>query len=448
MRSHSRVPVWSLPLNLVLVLVATYLGLRLWYHPGRELPARDLTGFGVVYREILAQHVEPPPGTKLMEAALIGMVGCLDEHSEFVPAHAVAALDEHTTGEYDGIGALMTLDGAAPCVLFPFTDGPAARAGIRVGDRVLAVAGTTAASFPAQRVVSEFSRLLRGASDSEVSITIGRGDATLTVPVRRGPVQRPSVKWARLLEGERSLGYVHLGAFQRNSAHEIDAAIQALAATAGGPLRGVILDLRCNRGGLLEEAVRLANLFVRDGTILTSKRRGSVIVQQHDARPADCRFPEMAVVVLQNGISASASEVVAGALQDHGRARLVGTRSFGKGVVQSIFQWRGLDFRLKLTTAHYYTPNGRSIEKNHRRPEDGEAPGGLAADVEVAVDDALRARIEERLTDYEAPPEYRTEVAVLCERLGRPFPAPLDEAEDPQLAAAIAELRAMIGEPK
>lgn len=445
MRDAVRAPFWSLSLNLILVSAVMLLAVRQYAQPARRLPQDELLAMSLVFREIQESYVDPIDGAGLMQGAIAGMVHALgDEHSEYVAPAAADAFDEQTTGEYDGIGVLMIEDGQVPCVLFPFPDGPSARAGLQVGDRLVAVGDRPTDGFAAGKVLDEVRELLRGPSGSEVLLTIRRGTQRLDLRVQRGQVQRSSVKWARLIDAERRLGYIHIGGFQPRSVEEFDAAVAGLRKEAGGELGGLILDLRFNRGGLLKESVLLANRFLPRGDIVTLKRRETQIVERHEATPAECTMPDLPLVVLMNQFSASASEVVAGSLQDHGRARLVGTRSFGKGVVQSIYQWQGASFRLKLTTAHYYTPNGRNIEKDHRRAEDGDAIGGIPPDVEATVDEPLNERIGKGLTGTEVPLAYRDAARALCAELSKPFPEPLANGDDPQVEAATTELRRLL----
>ena len=221
---------------------------------------------------------------------------------------------------------------------------------------------------------------------------------------------------------------------------EFDAAVRKLTAAAGGELSGLIVDLRYNPGGLLSEAIELSNRFLTDELIVSTKRRGSRVVESHSAEPDKSTLPDLPLVLILNRRSASASEVTAGALQDHDRTRIVGERSYGKGVVQSIYQWENMDFRLKMTTSHYYTPKGRNIEKSMRRDDDGEAEGGLEPDRQERVDDELFKKLHRQLLRNQTPARYRERASALAEELGIEIDSLPDPADDPQLAAALEEI--------
>jgi carboxyl-terminal processing protease len=245
------------------------------------------------------------------------------------------------------------------------------------------------------------------------------------------------VRW---LDRDAGIGYACVAAFQRRTADELDEALADLAQAA--PLRGLVLDLRGNSGGLLESAVALANRFLRSGNLVSLRRRNGTEVRRYDADPALATHGELPLALLVDGRSASSSEVVAGALQDHRRATLVGTRTFGKGVVQSIYRWEDLDFRLKLTTSHYYTPSGRSIEGRLRRAGDGDEPGGLQPDEPVPMADGEADGLHRRLQAQEIPAPYKAAAKALAAELG--FAGehePPGPDADPQLARALAVLR-------
>jgi carboxyl-terminal processing protease len=417
-------------------------GLMLWRHATEALPDEGLRTLRLVHQQILAEHVEAQDPDQLLTKAVQGMVKDLDRYSEFVPASAVEGFEaRELDGTYVGIGVLLFGGHAPITVQAPLAGGPAEAAGIEVGDRILAVDGEDVSGIAEADALATAIRLLRGPVGSEVELRVeGEGPAR-TVRLRRGAVAEPRVKWVHLLDPEAGLGYVHVSGFQREVTAAFDAAVEALRAEAGGELRGLVLDLRHDPGGLLEEAIALANRFVGAGEIVALKRRGEVVVERHLADPARCSLPDLPLVVLIDRGTASASEVVTGALQDHGRARVVGVRSYGKGVVQSIYTWRGLDFRLKLTTSHYYTPSGRSIEGRLRREGDGEAEGGIEPDLAVPVEREVELRIVERLRANEVPPVHRERARAVAATIGREVTMPLTPGEDPQLAAALAELR-------
>lgn len=436
---------------LMLGLLAVPLGVLLWRQVFETMPADELAVLRLVHRQLGEEFVETRDPKELMLAAIQGMVKGIDRHGEFVVPKEVAAFEaEQLEGTYEGIG-VMPVPGVAPItVQSPLSASPAERVGLQVGDRILAVDGKDLSAVSPDDAAARAAELLRGPAGSKVSLRIARGDAEpFDVEIERGNVPEPKVKWARLLDREARLGYVFVVGFQRGVADELIAAVRALETEAGGSLGGLIVDLRFNGGGILTEAVTIANAFLREGRIVSLHRR-DVEIERHDARADRCHWPELPLVVLVNERSASASEVLTGALQDHARAVVVGTKTYGKASVQSIFSFRNRAFRLKITTARYQTPKGRDIDG-----EGGVAPGGnphapngggIAPDQEAPIDRALFRRLENELDAPEVPAAYRTAVAALAERLGfTPRRAPGPEL-DLQLAKALDALRKRVAE--
>lgn len=440
MAQRTHVPIWLIPLNLTLVIIVGLLVARTWFWE-RDLPEDQMLALRLVHRQIAEEHVEPPETSDLLWAAIEGMVRSTDQHSRFIRPSNVGAFEEDTTGAYVGIGVKMALDIDPVTVEYPFPGGPSEAAGLQVGDQILAVDGVPLEAGEDEPLLEIARNRLLGPDQSRVRVNIKRGDAApFETIITRGAVQTASVRWARLADVEQGIGYIYLRSFQHNSSNEVAAALRHLQseAAATGGLRALIFDLRFNRGGLLEQAVAVTNLFLREGTIVSLKRRDAEI-ERHIASPADSLAPELPLVLLVDEESASASEVFAGALQDHNRAVLVGTRTFGKGLVQSIYRWEDLNFRLKLTTAHYYTPKGRSIERTNRRPEDGASPGGLEPNEVVEIEETARTSIRNILEHRSEPPrQYRDQVRVLATQLKLEQPTPLGPDEDLQLAAALA----------
>ncbi|MBK8100834.1 MAG: S41 family peptidase [Planctomycetes bacterium] len=436
----ARVPLWFLLAVWLLVVGAFGLGLWLGAQRGLDLPEPQRTAFRLVLNEILRSHVEPQDEARLAETAIGGMVSALDEYSRYVPPAKAAKFDEDTTGSYDGIGLLMVQHGDDLIVHFPFVDSPAERAGLRPGDRILAVDGTPVTSFPVAERTTATNQRVRGPAGTKVLLQVARGgQPPFDVEVGRGAVLRPCVKWAHLVDADAGLGYVHIADFHQDTARQLAAAITALQQEPSG-LRGLIVDLRFDGGGLLDEGVDTARLFVPKGTLVTTRRRGQV-VESYDAIAARCQFPELPLIVLVNEQSASASEVLTGALQDHRRAAVVGVRTYGKGMVNTIFSWQRHDFRLKLTTAHYYTPSGRNIDQSHAPGATPADRGGIAPDIEATATRQQAQAILQALSQHEAPRRYRDDLRELASRLAFVVPGPVPPSEDPQLAAAIAALR-------
>jgi len=432
MEARARVPIWFVAANMLLVLVAFTAGIALGGRRQPSLPEPQATALGLVHQEIVRSHVEPQDPQVLLDRAIAGMVKGLDPYSEYVPPQAVSAFEEDTTGSYQGIG-MVPMPGEVLVVRFPMPGGPAERAGLLPGDLILKVDGKAVAAPDAIK-------LLRGPSGSQVVITIRRGSDEREVTVERGDVQKRSVKWARLLDAGEGLGYLYITDFHRDTAGEFARAVAALQALRPEGLRGLIIDLRFNGGGLLNECVELCRQLIPEGNIVSTKRRGSE-VERYDARREACTLPDLPLVVLVNGHSASASEVMAGALQDHKRAAIVGVRTYGKGYVNTIYSWKNLPFRLKLTTAHYYTPSGRNIERPHGTKRPAPDEGGIIPDTAVDMDDKAAEDIYRHLYETEVPERYRAAVAAVADELGVTLPDLRGPDQDPQLAAALTELR-------
>jgi carboxyl-terminal processing protease len=442
MQQQPRLPLWFLVANWALIAGAFFLGARLGRDTQdptrlvRELPMAGMQALAVVHHEILTSHVDPQDAQALLESAIKRMVGALDPYSRYVPAEEVARYEEDNTGHYDGIGADFDVHAGEVVLHFPLAGGPAERAGLEPGDVLLAVDGNVLDTDAKRTGIVQ---LVRGPSGSEVELRLRRGDEQRVVRVTRGDVQRPCVKWVHRPAGGE-LGYLHLTDFHPGAAKQIATAIESLEAS--GPLRGLLLDLRWNGGGSLDECVAIARAFLPSGLIVSQTRRGSDVVERHEANPADCRWPALPLVLLVNDRSASASEVLAGALQDHGRAAIVGERTHGKGYVNTVYTWKDLPFRLKLTTGRYRTPNGRDIERHHnaQQPENADA-GGIAPDVAVAASAEQRTRIAATLRAGEAPDAWRAAFVAVARRYGVEVAEPPRADDDPQLDRALTTLR-------
>ncbi len=441
----------TLVLALTYVLLVVPLGILLWSRAIDSLPTEEMHTLRLVHHQVLQDYVEERDGAALLEEAIAGMVERLDPYSRFVPAQEVEHFEEQELeGTYQGIGVLLVAGRTPLTVQTPLRGGPAEAAGLRPGDRILAIGDDSLADLPAEDVLDRGEELLRGPAGSTVTLTIGRdsSDEVVSLEVRRGHVANPRIKWGHLIDTERHIGYLHLAGFQRQAVEEFDAEVDRLRNEAGGDLRALILDLRHNPGGLLDEAIELANRFLPEGRIVSLRRRDDRLVEEHFARQELCRLPELPTVLLVDGITASASEVLTGALQDHHRAQVVGSRTYGKGVVQSIYQWNERDFRLKLTTSRYYTPDGRCIEGHMGQDpaeatRHGRAPSarGLEPDTVVELGAADTARIARRLARYDVPPLWRDAARTLATELGFELAEPLTPDEDAQLAAALSAAR-------
>jgi carboxyl-terminal processing protease len=323
--------------------------------------ARDLTLFGEVMARVQADYVTPVSTDKLIHGALDGMLSGLDPHSGYLDAKQWHEMRVETQGQFGGLGMTVTGADGLLKVISPIDGTPAARAGIKPGDLITTVNGKTIEGLTLTEAVDR----LRGPPATTVRITIKReGVATpIELTLTREIIHMEVVK--SHLYGD--IGYVRLAEFNDETEAGLRAAIASFRKTDGNKLTGLILDLRNNPGGLLDQAVSVANDFLRSGVIVSTKGRQPDDTQVWRARPGDL-LSGLPVVVMINDGSASASEIVSGALQDHHRAVLLGTRSFGKGSVQTLFPLRN-GGAIRLTTARYYTPDGRSIQGQGIEPD-------------------------------------------------------------------------------
>ncbi len=471
----AQVPVWFLLAVMAMMTLTAagflFLGTRL--APAANMPQEETKVLALVYDHIQGNYVNTlssEENEKLVHKAIGGLVKGLDRYSEYVPPEHVADFDDSNKGVYRGAGFVMQPKGDKITVYFPFLDGPAARAGLQVGDEIVAietleerdgkqvVAKTTKVADLAdkritdadqreQKLTAAASKLIRGEAGTPVRLLVKRGTKTFPVTVTRAEVTRPSIKWGRVLDPDLGIAYVHLAGFVERSVKEFDTAMGILDKECPGRLRGLILDLRFNQGGILDVCRDLTNRFLREGVIVTlNKGQNNDNGRQtgsHSAEPGKCTLPNLPLVILINGRSASASEVLSGALQAHGRAVAVGTRSFGKGLVQSIYRL-DLDARLKITTSEYRTPNGRNIHRGQKPIKD--KSWGIVPDRVVGIDRPTRDAIRSALAQNEVPREYRKEAHALARRLGVPVRLPLPPQADPQLRAALEEARKLVAE--
>lgn len=310
-------------------------------------------------------YVDPVDEDRLIDGAIRGMVGTLDPHSTYLNPEEYALLESDTTGQFGGVGVEIDARGDFLTVMAPIPGSPAARAGVRAGDEILEIDGHDARGID----VDEAVRRMRGAPGSHVRVLLRRRG--VAEPIRldlvREVVHVASVESRMLPE---NVGYVVLRSFQERSSDEITRALDRLTQQAGGRLQGLVLDLRNNPGGLLDESIFIADEFLREGVIVTTRGRDGSAQDEARAHAAGTR-PDFPMVVLVNEYTASAAEILSGALQDHHRALIVGTRTFGKGSVQTVIDLPD-GGALKLTIARYFTPSGRSIQAQ-----------GIAPDVQV-----------------------------------------------------------------
>jgi len=348
----------------------------------------EFAKFFGVYERIKADYVEPVDDHTLIKGAIDGMLAALDPHSDYLEGASFQRLTTMIDGNYQGLGISVQMDEGAVKVVSPFKGSPAEKAGIKAGDYITHVNGKLIYGTDIDDAVEQ----MRGPAGSTVRLSIVREgrDEPFDVTVTRGVIQLQPVT-SELKDG--NIGYISVNEFSKDVGKDVLAAVKAVRAKAGGHLAGIVLDLRSNPGGSLDEAVALSDLFLTQGQIVSQRGRNREDTVYYDAEsvyPGDVAAGTPIVVLIDEG-TASASEIVAGALQDQHRALIMGERSFGKGSVQSLLPL-GKDSALKLTTARYYTPSGRSVQE-----------GGIVPDIKVPQlsdpDEALKAKYSYRESD-------------------------------------------------
>lgn len=319
-----------------------------------SVPLDELRTFAEVFERIKNSYVEPIDDKTLLENAVKGMLNNLDPHSAFLDKEEARDLNEHTQGEFGGLGIEVGTEDGFIRIISPVDDSPAAKAGIEAGDLIIKIDGKPTKSMTLVDAVNS----MRGKPNTSITLTIVRdGGMPFDVQLKRAAIKTQSVKSSTL---EKGYGLIRISQFQVNTGNEVAKAIAKLRKeNKNHELKGLVLDLRNNPGGVLQAAVEVVDQFVDEGLIVYTKGRMPRSELRFNASGRNAN--KIPLVVLINGGSASASEIVAGALQDHKRAVLMGTDSFGKGSVQTVLPLNG-DRALKITTALYYTPKGRSIQ--------------------------------------------------------------------------------------
>jgi carboxyl-terminal processing protease len=325
--------------------------------------ASGLTLFNEIYEQVRTNYVEPTTDKQLIDGAVKGMLAALDPHSSYMDAKEYREFQVQTRGEFAGLGMQVTMENGLVKIISPIDDTPAARAGLKPGDLILAIDDNPVTDM----TLSDAVERLRGTIGSQVKLTVRReGVDPFEVRLTRAEIKIEPVKFH--MEGG-DIGYIRITSFTERTSEALEAAIKSVKQQAGENLAGVVLDLRNNPGGLLDQAVGVSNDFLDHGEIVSIRGRRGQDNRRFDAQPDRDQLRGVPVVVLINGGSASASEIVAGALQDHHRAVLLGTKSFGKGSVQTVLPQRESGGALRLTTARYYTPSGRSIQATGIDPD-------------------------------------------------------------------------------
>ncbi|MDA8125265.1 MAG: S41 family peptidase [Deltaproteobacteria bacterium] len=315
---------------------------------------KNLKTFSEVLDLVEKNYVEPVGSDKLLQGAINGMMKSLDPHSAFMTAEMYKDLEIETRGSFGGLGIEITILKDVLTVVSPIEDTPAYQAGIKAGDQILKIDGKSTKDI----TITEAVKQLRGPKDTQVTLTIFHEGMAKPkdIVITRSVIQIRSVK-SKLYDGQ--IGYLRLSQFQERTVEDLKKALQEIAAKAA-PLRGIVLDMRNNPGGLLHQAVEVSDLFLKSGGIVSTRGRSQSMESRSVAKD-DGSEPTCPIIVLVNEGTASAAEIVSGALQDNGRAVILGTQTFGKASVQTIIPLED-GSALKLTTARYYTPKGRSIQ--------------------------------------------------------------------------------------
>ncbi|MES2136429.1 MAG: S41 family peptidase [Pseudomonadota bacterium] len=315
---------------------------------------QELEKFMSVYERVKANYVDPVDDHTLIKGAIDGMLSSLDPHSSYVEASDFDQLKTTTDGNYGGLGLTVSIEDGAVKVIAPTEDTPAWRAGIKAGDYVTHIDGELVYGLNLDEAVAK----MKGDPGTSVKLTIVRPghNKPIELTIVRERIELRPVKW----EIKEGVGYLNINTFSGNVGDQVKSALLSIDKATGGHPLGYIVDLRSNPGGLLDQAVDIADDFLESGEIVSQRGRTKDDIERYYARPGDMAHG-LPVIVLTDAGTASASEIVAGALQDHRRALVMGEKSFGKGSVQTVVQ-TGPDAALRLTTARYYTPSGRSVQ--------------------------------------------------------------------------------------
>ena len=395
---------------------------------------KQLDLFGDVLERVRTDYVEKPNDAKLIETAINGMLSSLDPHSAYLSPKHFQDMQVQTRGEFGGLGIEVTMESGVVKVVAPIDDTPAAKAGVQPGDLITHLDGEQIVGLTLTQAVEK----MRGRVDSPIVLTVVRKgrEEPFDIKIVRAVIRINPVK-ARL-EGDGEVAYLKVTTFNEKTHANLVKAVAQLKAEGKGKIKGYIIDLRNNPGGLLDQAVAVSDDFLDQGAIVLTKGRNLQETQRSNARKGDLTDGQK-IIVLINGGSASASEIVAGALQDHKRATVVGTRSFGKGSVQTIIPLGG-NGAIRLTTARYYTPSGRSIQAK-------------GIDPDLIVEQELPEELKKRQTaqprgEASLRGHLRSEGKEGKEVSGSSAYVPREAEKDQQLKFAVATLRGLPTEIK
>ncbi|MEM7299556.1 MAG: S41 family peptidase [Pseudomonadota bacterium] len=351
---------------------------------------RQLNIFGDIFERVRSQYVSEPKDQELIKNAINGMLRSLDPHSSYLDAKEQADMRVQTRGEFGGLGIEVTMENELVKVITPIDETPASRAGVLAGDLISKIDGENVRGLSLQQAVEK----MRGKVNTPIVLTVLRqgADKPIELTIIRDIIKIRSVR--HRVEGG-DVGYLRVTGFTEQTFSGLEKAIKKINDELGDNLKGYVVDLRLNPGGLLDQAVSVSDAFLDRGEIVSTRGRNPEETRRYNARPGDDTNGKP-IIVLVNGGSASASEIVAGALQDHRRATIIGSRSFGKGSVQTIIPL-GPNGALRLTTALYYTPAGRSIQGKGIEPDikvDQPLPDELKGRVEARGESKLRGHIK------------------------------------------------------
>jgi len=391
---------------------------------------RQLDLFGDVFERVRSDYVEKPDDTMLIESAINGMLAALDPHSSYMSPKNYRDMQVQTRGEFGGLGIEVTMENGVVKVVSPIDDTPAAKAGIQANDLITHLDNEQISGLTLEQAVEK----MRGPVNTPITLTVVRKgrDEPFDVKIVRDVIRINAVK----ASAEDDVAYIKVTTFNEKTHENLVKAIDQLKKEIGDKLRGYVIDLRNNPGGLLDQAIAVSDDFLERGAIVLTKGRNNEETTRNQAHPGEA-VEGKPVVVLINGGSASASEIVAGALQDHKRATVIGTRSFGKGSVQTIIPL-GSNGAIRLTTARYYTPSNRSIQAKGIDPDiviEQELPD------ELKIKTPEKPRGEASLRGHLANPENGKEGEKKEEESGSSAYVPKEKEKDAQLQYALSFLR-------
>lgn len=383
---------------------------------------RQLNLFGDVFDRVRSDYVEVPNEEELIDSAINGMLSSLDPHSSYMNADRFREMQVQTRGEFGGLGIEVTMENGLVKVVYPIEDTPASRAGVKPDDLIVGIDGQEVMGLTLNEAVD----MMRGPVNTPIKLSVQRKgvDKPIDIELKRAIIRIRAVR----SEIEGDIGYIRLTSFNEQTQEGLEQAIRDAKDELGDKLKGYIIDLRNNPGGLLDAAISVSDTILDRGEIVSTRGRNADETQRYNAQSGDL-LDGKPVVILINGGSASASEIVAGALQDHKRATLIGTKSFGKGSVQTIIPM-GSYGALRLTTARYYTPSGRSIQAQGIDPDikvEQDIPEEEKSRMQTRGEASLRGHLQNDNGDEEST--------------GSPAYVPKDKEQDTQLQYALNYLR-------